>query len=88
MAPLHPVLSDAKDSWEALQNIMDWFSKIVTTGYEYSDAVADMRQGAVNKEYQRKKAEKKAKQIQLDQLSDMSGEGEGKVKRNIIWKEW
>lgn len=88
MAPLPPLLSDAKDTWEAVKDIMDWFSKIVTTSYEYSDAIIASRQLDVDKAFARRKAEQNAKQVMLEQLRNRTASpGAAKVKRNVVWDE-
>lgn len=87
MAPLPPLLSDANDSWEAFKNAMDWFSKIVTTAYESSDAISAERQHGVDMAYKKKKAEKEAKEIQRDQVNANVGESKGVTKRELFWDD-
>lgn len=66
-APAHPFLTDAKDTWDRVETILDWFSKIVTTAYDYSDMMIRHRQEGVDKKYKIEKAEKEALRIMKEQ---------------------
>lgn len=65
--PINPLLIDAKDTWDRVETILDWFSKIVTTAYGYSDMVIKHRQDGVDKKYKIEKAEKEALRIMKEQ---------------------
>ena len=87
MAPLgHRSVADVKDTWDVLKEIMDWFTKIVTTGYEYSDGIIASRQNDVDNEYAQRQAARQAKKIMLEQLRNRTAAAGKKVtRRNIIW---
>jgi hypothetical protein len=65
--PLHPFLVDAKDTWKAVETLMDWFSRLVTTAYGYSDSLIKYRQDQADKKYKIEKAEKEALRIMKEQ---------------------
>ena len=81
-APIHPLLTNAKDTWDRIETILDWFSKIVTTAYSYSDMVIKHRQQGVNKKYKIEKAEKEALRIMKEQ------ENKKTVTKNLGKREW
>lgn len=82
-APINPLLIDAKDTWDRVETILDWFSKIVTTGYGYSDMVIKHRQDGVNKKYKIEKAEKEALRIMKEQGNENKA-----VTKHIGKREW
>jgi hypothetical protein len=65
--PLHPVLTDAGDTWKYTANIMKWFVKLVTSGYGWSDLIIKLRQDKANERYKIEKAEKEAAKIMKGQ---------------------
>jgi hypothetical protein len=66
-APLHPGFGHAKNAWKLTENVMNWFSKLVTTAYTWTDLIIKNRQKKVDDEYNIKKAEEKALEIMKDQ---------------------
>ena len=66
-----------------LNTILDWFSKIVTTGYGYSDIVIKHRQEGVNKKYKIEKAEKEGLRIMKEQENKKKA-----VTKNLGKREW
>ena len=69
MAPspaLLPSMAEAKNTWDALETAMEWFSKIVDTLYGYSDGVIKYRQKKVDTADKLKNAEKEAFRIMQD----------------------
>jgi hypothetical protein len=85
MAPvLHPLLTDAKDTWDQMETIMGWFSQIVDTAYAYSDMIISHRQTKVDKEYARKQAEKAAYKILQEQV-EKKRNATAHAKREVTW---
>jgi len=81
--PIHPLLTNAKDTWDRVETILDWFSKIVTTAYSYSDMVIEHRQEGVNKKYKIEKAEKEALRIMKEQENKKKA-----VTKNLGKRAW
>jgi hypothetical protein len=71
--PLHPFLVDANDTWKAVETLMDWFSKLVTTAYGYSDGLIKYRQDQADKKYKIEKAEKEALRVMKEQEKKKKG---------------
>lgn len=65
--PIHPLLTDAKDTWTKFETILDWFSKLVDTAYGYTDGIIKYRQDQANKKYKTENAEKEAMRIMKEQ---------------------
>lgn len=82
-APVHSLLTDAKDTWDRVETILDWFSKIVTTAYDYSDMIIRHRQEGVDKKYEIEKAEKEALRIMNEQ-----GNKTKAVTQSLRKREW
>ena len=81
--PLYPLLTNAKDTWDRVETILDWFSRIVTTAYSYSDMVIKHRQDGVNKKSKLEKAEKEALRIMKEQEY-----GKKAVTKNLGKRAW
>jgi len=82
-APINPLLTNAKDTWDRVNTILDWFSKIVTTAYGYSDLVIKHRQEGVNKKYKIEKAEKEGLRIMKEQENKKKA-----VTKNLGKRAW
>lgn len=84
----HAIVTHAKNAWDSISNILDWFTKIVTTSYAYSDGLIKSRQGLANNKAKIVKAEKEATKIMADQKAARDGSAKGKmgllVKRNHL----
>jgi len=92
-SPLHPLLSDAKDTWTRASTVMSWFTKLVTTLYGWSDGLIKHRQNRANKIYKIEKAEKEALRImnaQQKRRNALNGtvngvaRGSAKVRRGLV----
>jgi len=81
--PLHPVLTNAKDTWSTIESLLEWFSKIVDTAYGYSDGLIKFRQKKANDTYKTKKAEKEAYRIMQAQEKKNKG-----VEKVLGKREW
>jgi hypothetical protein len=60
-------MKEVGQTWKSLENILKWFSKLVTTHYGWSDAIIKSRQSKVNSAYKNKKANEEAERIQEEQ---------------------
>lgn len=81
-SPLPVLLTDAKDTWDRVETILDWFSKIVTTAYAYSDMIINYRQDGADSKYKMKKAEGEAVRIMNEQTKkDKAADGKVLGKR-------
>jgi hypothetical protein len=69
----HAIVTHAKKTWEAISNILGWFTKIVTTSYAYSDGLIKSRQGLANNKAKIAKAEEEATKIMADQKAERDG---------------
>ena len=67
--PLHPGFGHAKNAWKFTENIMGWFSKLITTAYTWTDLIIKNRQKKADDEYNLKKAEEKALEIMKEQIT-------------------
>jgi len=64
---LGPVFKNANTAWKFSANVMNWFSKLVTTAYTWTDLIIKNRQKKADNAYNIKKAEEKAAEIMKQQ---------------------
>jgi len=64
---LHPAIQNANTAWKFSANMMNWFSKLVTTAYTWTDLLIKGRQKKVDNAYNTKMAEQKAAEIMKQQ---------------------
>ena len=65
---------------------MNWFTRLVTSAYAWSDLIIRMRQNRANKNYKKETAEKKAMEIMEEHQKKLAGQAD-KLQKRVVWLE-